>query len=115
MAYGTESGVIISLTDFPDLGMNYFLINEPVVAEFRGYADGIIDARLAAVVHMGDLPLAEPSAVINAVSDDLTTYLVLRRVFTGNEPTDCGWIDKFYTRPLGLLELEVAAIYDRQN
>jgi len=52
----------------------------------------------------GGLPLASPPAIVNCISDDLTTYFILRRLFTGKDPNDSAWVDKFYTRPLDMLE-----------
>ncbi len=103
MAYGTVNGVANNLIDYGEL-VTQEAITGQMVTECREHADGIIDSRLAMVVSMDGLPLGEPPAIINGVSDDLTTYFILRRVFTGSEPNDSEWVDKFYTRPLELLD-----------
>ncbi len=103
MAYGTENGVTNNLSDYEEL-IESGCVSEDMIGECRLAADGIIDARLSTVVDYGRLPLEEPPAVISLLSDDLTTYFVLRRVFTGSEPNDSEWVDKFYLRPLELLD-----------
>lgn len=103
MAYGTLNGVNNNLVDYSDLVENT-AITEGMIGECRVHADGIIDARLACVVAYASLPLANPPAIVNGISDDLTTYFVLRRLFTGKDPNDSEWVDKFYTRPLELLD-----------
>jgi hypothetical protein len=100
MAYGTENGVSNNLIDYADL-IDASAITEEMVSECRGSADGLIDARIAAVT---TAPLASPPALVNCISDDLTTYFLLRRLFTGKDPNDSQWVDKFYTRPLELLD-----------
>ena len=103
MAYGTENGVKNNLIDFADL-IDGEAITEQMAEECRAHADGIIDARLAAVIGFSALPLEAPPAVVNGVSDDLATYFLLRRLFTGKDPNDSEWVDKFYKRPLELLD-----------
>ena len=106
MAYGTTNGVSNNLIDYEEL-IDGDAITEDMVAECRTAADGMIDARLAPVAPAGGLPLASPPAAVNSVSDDLTAYFILRRLFTGKDPNDSQWVDKFYTRPLEMLELIV--------
>jgi len=103
MAYGTSNGVYNNLIDYADL-IEHSAITETMVSGCRAHADGIIDARLAAAAPRDSLPLANPPAVVNGISDDLTTYFVLRRLFTGVAPNDSEWVDKFYKRPLELLD-----------
>ncbi len=103
MAYGTENGVSNNLSDYADLN-DAGAISAAMVSECRTSADGIIDAKIASVVSATTLPLASPPAVVDNISDDLTTYFILRRVFTGKDPNDSEWVDKFYERPLELLE-----------
>jgi hypothetical protein len=103
MAYGTADGVGNNLFDYTQL-MDASSITTQMVSECRYYSDGIIDARLAKVVPVQSLTLDSPPAVINCVSDDLTTYFLLRRLFTGKDPNDSQWVDKFYVRPLELLD-----------
>ncbi len=103
MSYGTFNGVKNNLIDYEEL-IEREAITEEMVEESRLGADGIIDARLAKAAPAGMLPLAEPPAIVGMISDDLTTYFILRRLFTGKDPNDSEWVDKFYTRPMQLLE-----------
>jgi hypothetical protein len=103
MAYGTSNGVSNNLIDYEEL-IGQTAISEEMVGECRTSADGMIDARLAPVAPAGGLPLVSPPAIVNCISDDLTTYFILRRLFTGKDPNDSAWVDKFYTRPLEMLE-----------
>ncbi len=103
MAYGTENGVSNNLIDYEEL-IDQSAITDEMVGECRAHADGVIDARLAVVSPPGGLPLASPPAIVNCVSDDLTTYFILRRLFTGKDPNDSQWVDKFFTRPLEILD-----------
>lgn len=103
MSYGTATGVSNNLSDYTELN-DAGTISVEMVAECRTAADGIIDAKIAAVVSAATLPLAAPPAVVDNISDDLTTYFILRRVFTGKDPNDSEWVDKFYVRPLELLD-----------
>ncbi len=103
MAYGTANGVSNNLIDYEEL-IDQTAITEDMVSECRQSADGMIDARLAPVAPAGGLPLASPPALVNCISDDLTTYFILRRLFTGKDPNDSAWVDKFYARPLEMLE-----------
>lgn len=100
MAYGTENGVANNLIDYSEL-IDATAITEQMVGECRASADGIIDARAASVAAV---PLSSPPAIVNSVSDDLTTYFLLRRLFTGKDPNDSEWVDKFYARPMELLD-----------
>jgi hypothetical protein len=106
MAYGTSNGVYNNLIDYSDLIENSAITDE-MVCECRTHADGIVDARLAKAAPVAALPLADPPAIVNGISDDLTTYFVLRRLFTGKDPNDSEWVDKFYKRPLELLDVLV--------
>lgn len=107
MAYGTQNGVSNNLLDYAEL-IDAEAISEEMNTDCRTAADGLIDARLAGVITAGGLPMASPPALINSISDDLTTYYLLRRLFTGKDPNDSEWVDKFYVRPLELLEMLIA-------
>jgi len=103
MSYGTESGVSNNLIDYSEL-IDQDAIDAEMVSDCREAADGIIDAKLASAVPVGSLPLESPPAVVDSISDDLATYFLLRRLFTGKDPNDSEWVDKFYERPLELLD-----------
>ncbi|HPI78081.1 MAG TPA: DUF1320 family protein [bacterium] len=103
MPYGTENGISNNLIDYADLVVCE-AITEDMAADCRAAADAIIDARLAAAVGFAALPLSSPPAVVNGISDDLAMYFLLRRLFTGSAPNDSEWVDKFYKRPLELLD-----------
>ena len=103
MPYGTDTGISNNLVDYADL-IDQSAISETMASECRTAADGIIDSRLAAVVPPALLPLEPPPALVDNISDDLSTYFLLRRLFTGKDPNDSEWVDKFYTRPLELLD-----------
>lgn len=108
MAYGTINGVGNNLVDYAEL-IDAEAISETMKEDCRLAADGLIDARLAGVLSATELPLSSPPAIINSISDDLTTYYLLRRLFTGKDPNDSEWVDKFYERPLALLDMVVSS------
>lgn len=104
MAYGTANGVTNNLVNYQDL-IAASKITVAMIAEVRVAGDGIIDMYLSRSVARTNLPLANPPAVVDSISDDLATYYLLRRVFTGKDPDDSVWVDKFYKRPLELLDV----------
>lgn len=103
MAYGTTNGVSNNLEGYADM-ITAGTITPQMVTDCRVFADSVIDSRLVRIVPKSDLPLVSPPAIINTISDDFTTYYLLRRVYVGKDKNESAWVDKFWTPDMELLE-----------
>lgn len=106
MAYGTTNGVANNIKGYAKL-ITDGEITTLMVSEFRARADGEINAYLAKAVPLTSLPLAAPTQKVNNISDDLTTYYILRRLFMDVEPNDSDWVEKFRTQAMDNLDFLV--------
>lgn len=95
MAYGSTAGLRVNIKNYD----SYTAGAEPVltaadVTAARTKSDNWIDNQLVSVVAKSDLPLAVSSPV-DGISDDMTTYHLLRGIFTQKNPNLDDWVDTF--------------------
>ena len=102
MAYGTTNGISNNLKDYSQL-ISESDITLAMVTEFREKADAKIDARLAPVVGVSNLPLVNPPGDINSVSDDMTTFWILRRLFMQDATNESDWVSDFWDKAMANL------------
>lgn len=116
MAYGTTNGVSNNLKTYDNL-IDKADITAAMVSDFRTKADAEIEKRIAPIVGLTNLPLASPPDIINSISDDLTTYFILRRLFVGKDPKNSDWVQDFWDKPIENLEwlLENPEIFENAS
>ena len=103
MAYGTANGISNNIKNYAQM-ITGGDITTDMVAEFRTKADAEIDAKLVVVIPVASLPLTAPTDKINSISDDIATFFILRRQFTGTDKNESAWVQGFWDRAMENLE-----------
>jgi len=103
MAYGTVQGVEDNLLEYDDI-IDKTKVTAEMVARKIVQADGVIDMRLASIVGMSPLPLADPPQVIKTISEYYATCYILTSLFTQKDPNESDWTKEFCVMAKELLD-----------
>jgi len=99
MSYGNDNRVKRLFWDFSEME-----VSGDLLTDCRLKADSQIDATLFRA-YPGNVPFSSPyPAIINALSDDLTIWYIMRSKFRATVPLSAGAKEDYWEKPIKLLE-----------
>jgi hypothetical protein len=106
--YGTTDGIKYNLTEEEYARLRAASpsqLSDAQILHFRHKANAKLDSILVAVVGKANIPLPVVPDELHGISDDLTTFFILRSKYRKVEPNKSDWVDEFKTLAMDNLKL----------
>jgi hypothetical protein len=106
--YGTADGIKYNLTEAEYTRLRAATpseLSDAQILHFRQKANAKLDSILVAVVGKANIPLPVVPDELHGISDDLTTYFILRSKYRKVEPNKSDWVDEYKILAMDNLKL----------